>query len=167
MRKLRSDIPEDSHDGKEDLKDLASDEETEILLSVATDEPHIPFLPKSYVTRVYPEQMLCANPVDLEQVEPYEEKIYIDNCFSTFSNHNPFTQTCFKQVLNINQTNGREKTPQKRQTDQSSSPRYLYTSEERERLRSCITSEDFLLPTNLLSNKSNHDRIYGFYYLVT
>jgi len=165
MRKLTSDIPQDYHDGKENLKDIVSDEETEILLSVAADGPHIPFLPESYVARLYPEQMLWASPVDMEQVEPYEE-IFIDNCFSTFSNHNPFTQTCFKQVVNMNHTHGREKTLKKSQTAQISSPRYFYTSEERERLRGCITSDDFLLPTNLLSNRSNHDRIYGFYYLV-
>ena len=170
MRKMISDIPKDSQSRKENVNGLEYDEETEISLNVATDGPSIlylqePCLPESYVTRVYPEQMLFASPVDLEQVEDCEE-IFTDFSFSIFSNHNQFTQTCLKQEENINKTHGRTKNSQKRHTVLTSSPRYYCTREDRERLRRCITSEDFLLPANLLSNRSNHDRIYGFYYLV-
>ena len=39
-------------------------------------------------------------------------------------------------------------------------------SENTERWRTRITTHDFLIPTNLLSYRSNTDRIYGFYYIV-
>eukprot|EP00090_Calanus_glacialis_P024618 TRINITY_DN38277_c0_g1_i1.p1 TRINITY_DN38277_c0_g1~~TRINITY_DN38277_c0_g1_i1.p1 ORF type:complete len:109 (-),score=23.11 TRINITY_DN38277_c0_g1_i1:22-348(-) len=106
--------------------------------------------------------MLWACPSSFE----YQEVVSTENFLmqvsvSSFSNHNQFTQTCHSQLEQQNNI----KIKSKKKTEEFSPPPYFHKLEDQERLKSCITSEDFLLPANLLSSKRSPDRIYGFYYL--
>jgi len=162
-KKYRTNKIEDSYHTIDDIKTNSIKEDKE-LSTVTTDGPNVlsvqeSSISDSYFARIYPEQMLFACTYALEnKIENALDKFQI----SRFSNHNQFTQMCLSsqdsqnKILEIVSTRHEEYLP----------PKYYYSSEDRERLRSCITSEDFLLPSNLLSKKSNKDRIYGFYYLV-
>ena len=89
-----------------------------------------------------------------------------DGSFSNYCNFNQFTQ---RSPLN-DLYNEPEVIParEKRILDYHedfSCQTTLFPEQQRQNI-SRITTQDFYLPTNLLSNMKTKDRIYGFYYIV-
>ena len=154
----------------QDIKDLKSEtvaEENILSSTVATDGPDIIAVQESiisdeYFARIYPEQVLWACPSAFENQEIESAEIFpMQVSVSSFSNHNQFTQTCHSQLEQQNNI----KIKSKKKTEELPPPPYFHKLEDQKGLKSCITSEDFLLPAYLLSSKKSPDRIYGFYYL--
>merc|ERR1719237_1542247 len=121
------------------------------LSTLATDGPNIltiqePLVSSISYTRMYPEQMLwaCTETRKREEEEQtvWRKMIEHDHTFSTYTycNFNQFTQR--------NLSDAYQNLP-----DVVPSPR-------------TISTQDFLIPMNLLSSRKSPDRIYGFYYLV-
>jgi len=150
--------------------------------ALATDGPNIIFVQEPLISRIsqirmYPEQMLWACPGAVECDDTDEEGVNKElESFSNYCNFNQFTQ---RSPLN-DLYNEPEVLPAPRQElcqdyqepthdcDQAlSCPSLLCDNQVvKERRRSKITTQDFLLPTNLLTNLKASERIYGFYYIV-
>eukprot|EP00092_Neocalanus_flemingeri_P001043 GFUD01001113.1.p1 GENE.GFUD01001113.1~~GFUD01001113.1.p1 ORF type:complete len:432 (+),score=63.12 GFUD01001113.1:46-1341(+) len=154
-----------------DIQELKNERKLKSKMSTyATDGPNIvtieePIISASSFVRMYPEQMLWACPSSTkQQLLVATEDSLSHSAVSSFSHYNQFTQFCNKDFNHNHILPQVVITPQQ---DTEDSP-YLniHSFEDHERWKSCITSQDFLLPANLLSKKKIPDRIYGFYYLV-
>ena len=156
-------------------------EKPQKLSTLATDGPNIIFVQEPLISplsqaRLYPEQMLwaCPGPGPLTEELPslsslellHSEEGALSN-YSSYCNFNQFTQRAPLDDL-YNEPEVLEARRGRHQCElEPSCPSLLCEdTENTERWRTRITTHDFLLPTNLLSYRSNTDRIYGFYYIV-
>ena len=145
------------------------------LSTLATDGPNIVFVQEPLISplsqaRLYPEQMLWACPGPGPLTEELSSQPHSQGSFSNYCNFNQFTQRAPLDDL-YNEPAVLEARRARRASHQCelepSCPSLLCEdSENTERWRTRITTHDFLIPTNLLSYRSNTDRIYGFYYIV-
>lgn len=161
-----------------DLDTIKERKAEQKMSTLATDGPNIIFVQEPLISpishvRMYPEQMLWACPGAIEydsQDTGVSEEL---ESFSNYCNFNQFTQ---RSPLN-DLYNEPEVLPAQRQEiyqepthdcDQSlSCPSLLCDNQVvKDRRKSQITTQDFLLPTNLLTNLKASERIYGFYYIV-
>jgi len=160
--------------------------------TLATDMPNIitikePTVSSISFARMYPEQMLWACPETPKKKEEFtwqswSKSLSKSQSFSTYNycNFNQFTQRNMEDSyqnlpgvlapVKLENADGNEnyidseddlKIPSVLMDD-----RKTWNEDDEERLKSCITTKDFLIPTNLLSSRKTHDRIYGFYYVV-
>jgi len=161
------------------------------LSTLATDMPNIitikePMVSSISFARMYPEQMLWACPETIKKEEDFSWKSWSKSfsayqSFSTYNycNFNQFTQRNMKDsyqnlpgVLAPVKPEKIEETYANNYDNDMKIPSVLmddrktWNEDDEERLKSCITTKDFLIPTNLLSSRKNPDRIYGFYYVV-
>lgn len=155
------------------------------LSTLATDGPNIitiqePLISSISYTRMYPEQMLWAcieTPKKEEEPNVWSRMIDFkpEHKFSTYTycNFNQFTQ----RNLNDAYQNLPDVVPppivRNVETPVDSEPILEDVEPKTPSLISTehtcptrMSTQDFLVPTNLLSNRKSPDRIYGFYYLV-
>jgi len=156
------------------------------LSTLATDGPNIltiqePLVSSISYTRMYPEQMLwaCTETKKREEEEHtvWRKMIEHDHTFSTYTycNFNQFTQRnlsdSYQNLPDVVTTPSPTKPFVETPVDSESLaeevepkiPSLLSTAETCPRT---ISTQDFLIPMNLLSSRKGPDRIYGFYYLV-
>ena len=151
------------------------------LSTLATDGPNIIFVQEPLISplsqaRLYPEQMLwaCPGPGPLTEDLPslsslellHSEEGALSN-YSSYCNFNQFTQRAplddlYTEPEVLEARRGRHQC----ELEPSCPSLLCEDTENTERWRTRITTHDFLIPTNLLSYRSNTDRIYGFYYIV-
>ena len=150
------------------------------LSTLATDGPNIIFVQEPLISplsqaRLYPEQMLWACPgpgpltedlPSLSSLELLHSEGSLSN-YSSYCNFNQFTQRAplddlYTEPEVLEARRGRHQC----ELEPSCPSLLCEDSENTERWRTRITTHDFLIPTNLLSYRSNTDRIYGFYYIV-
>ena len=156
-------------------------EKPQKLSTLATDGPNIIFVQEPLISplsqaRLYPEQMLwaCPGPGPLTEELPslsslellHSEEGALSN-YSSYCNFNQFTQRAplddlYTEPEVLEARRGRHQC----ELEPSRPSLLCEDTENTERWRTRITTHDFLLPTNLLSYRSNTDRIYGFYYIV-
>jgi len=157
------------------------------LSTLATDGPNIltiqePLVSSISYTRMYPEQMLWACTETPRREEPqtaWRKMVEQDHTFSTYTycNFNQFTQRnlsdAYQNLPDVVPPRDVSPPPSRRQVD---TPMDVWEEEEPKipsllsTAQTCpktISTQDFLIPTNLLSSRKSPDRIYGFYYLVT
>jgi len=168
----------DAEDGYDTIKALNSSWEEDklhgqIVATLATDGPNIVFVQEPVISplsqaRIYPEQMLWACPGAITDEDPWHSlhKMLEDGSFSNYCNFNQFTQ---RSPLN-DLYNEPEVIPAREKRihdyhEDFSCQTTLFPEQQRQNI-SRITTQDFYLPTNLLSNMKTKDRIYGFYYIV-
>lgn len=150
--------------------------EENCLSTLCTDGPSIVFVQEPMISpisqaRLYPEQMFWACPGAInEEDDDWKslEKLLEDGSFTNYCNFNQFTQ---RSPLNdlYNEPAvipAQPKQPVHECHQDLCCPSLLCTKHDHERRRYQITTQDFLLPTNLLSTMKTSDRIYGFYYIV-
>jgi len=163
------------------------EEELKKLSTLATDGPNIltiqePLVSSISYTRMYPEQMLWACTETPRREEPqtaWRKMVEQDHTFSTYTycNFNQFTQRnlsdAYQNLPDVVPPRDVSPPPSRRQVD---TPMDVWEEEEPKipsllsTAQTCpktISTQDFLIPTNLLSSRKSPDRIYGFYYLVT
>jgi len=155
------------------------------LSMLATDGPNIltiqePLVSSISYTRMYPEQMLwaCTETKKKEEEQTvWRKMIEHDHTFSTYTycNFNQFTQRnlsdAYQNLPEVVSTPSPAKpfvaTPVDNEPlveeSEPKIPSLLSTAETCPRT---ISTQDFLIPMNLLSTRKSPDRIYGFYYLV-
>jgi len=151
-------------------------EKPQKLSTLATDGPNIVFVQEPLISplshaRIYPEQMLwaCTGAVTEESWEDHH-KLLSDHTLGSFSNYCNFNQ--FTQRAPLDDLYNEPEVIEAQQ-HQCQHQCHLYPAcpsllceDNTESSRTRITTHDFLIPTNLLSYRSNTDRIYGFYYIV-
>jgi len=145
------------------------------LSMMATDMPNIitvqePLISPISYARMYPEQMLwaCPETPKEDKWDLWKKKLSTRKSSTYYSNFNQFTQRSpldaicqepeVMPPIKIEQHN-----PDHLEPEIPS----LLCPERTEKWKTCITTQDFLIPTNLLSTRKSPDRIYGFYYIVT
>jgi len=154
------------------------------LSTLATDGPNIltiqePLVSSISYTRMYPEQMLwaCTETKKHEEEEQtvWRKMIEHDHTFSTYTycNFNQFTQRnlsdTYQNLPDVVPSPAKPfvETPVDNEPlveeVEPKIPSLLSTAETCPRT---ISTQDFLIPMNLLSSRKSPDRIYGFYYLV-
>jgi len=154
------------------------------LSMLATDGPNIltiqePLVSSISYTRMYPEQMLwaCTETKRREDEEQtvWRKMIEHDHTFSTYTycNFNQFTQRnlndAYQNLPDVVPTPSKPfvETPVDIEPlveeVEPKIPSLLSTAQTCPRT---ISTQDFLIPMNLLSSRKSPDRIYGFYYLV-
>lgn len=156
------------------------------LSTLVTDGPNIitiqePLISSISYIRMYPEQMLWActeSPKREDESTVWQRMVDFknDHTFSTYTycNFNQFTQRNLNDVyknlpdvvpppaIRLNETP--MDSEEKVEDLEPKIPSLLSTE------HNCPTqmyTQDFLIPTNLLTSRKSPDRIYGFYYLVT
>jgi len=144
------------------------------LSMMATDMPNIitvqePLISPISYARMYPEQMLWACPETPKEDTwgNFRKKISTGHSFTNYSNFNQFTQRAplndlYQAPEVMPPVKTQNHNPEHLEPDMPS----LLCMEKTEKWRTCITTQDFLIPTNLLSSRKSPDRIYGFYYIV-
>ena len=118
----------------------------------------------------------CPSPVGGAEVDKMEtvNTLVSEESFSNYCNFNQFTQRSpLDDLYNSPSVLGAPPPPAPPQLaaqhechGEVACPSLLCSVQERDRRRHQITTQDFLLPTNLLTNMKTKDRIYGFYYIV-
>ena len=149
-------------------------EKPQKLSTLATDGPNIVFVQEPLISplsqaRLYPEQMLWACPsVGALTEESWQSgQQQSERSLSNYCNFNQFTQRAPLDDLYTEPEVLEARRAQHQADLEPSRPSLLCEdTENTERWRTRITTHDFLIPTNLLSYRSNTDRIYGFYYIV-
>ena len=132
----------------------------------------IHFHPLLVQARLYPEQMLwaCPSPVGGAEVDKMEtvNTLVSEESFSNYCNFNQFTQRSpLDDLYNSPSVLGAPGLGAQQECHgEVACPSLLCSVQERDRRRHQITTQDFLLPSNLLTNMKTKDRIYGFYYIV-
>jgi len=141
---------------------------------MVTDMPNIitvqePLISPISYARMYPEQMLWACP-ETPKEDPWEnfkKKISVGHSLTNYSNFNQFTQRAplddlYQAPEVLPPVKVQNHNPDHLEPEMPS----LLRIEKNEKWKTCITTQDFLIPTNLLSSRPSPDRIYGFYYIV-
>ena len=147
-------------------------EKPQKLSTLATDGPNIVFVQEPLISplsqaRLYPEQMLWACPgAGALTEESWQPSWHTEGSLSNYCNFNQFTQRAPLDDLYTEPEVLEVRRGQHQCELEPSCPSLLCDTENTERWRTRITTHDFLIPTNLLSYRSNTDRIYGFYYIV-
>ena len=114
----------------------------------------------------------CPSPVGGAEVDKMEtvNTLVSEESFSNYCNFNQFTQRSpLDDLYNSPSVLGSPLPGLAAQHEchgEVACPSLLCSVQERDRRRHQITTQDFLLPTNLLTNMKTKDRIYGFYYIV-
>jgi len=155
------------------------------LSTLVTDGPNIitiqePMISSISHIRMYPEQMLWActeSPKKEEELTVWNRMVDFNNAttFSTYTycNFNQFTQRNLRDAYQNLPDVVPPPTIRNIETPVDSEPIVeelepkipsLLSTEETCPKR--ISTQDFLIPTNLLSSRKSPDRIYGFYYLI-
>eukprot|EP00092_Neocalanus_flemingeri_P074775 GFUD01092532.1.p1 GENE.GFUD01092532.1~~GFUD01092532.1.p1 ORF type:complete len:343 (-),score=50.56 GFUD01092532.1:225-1253(-) len=141
---------------------------------MCTDMPNIitvqePLISQISYARMYPEQMLWACPETPKEDTwgNFKKKIYKGKSLTNYSNFNQFTQRAplddlYQAPEIMPPVKTQNLNPDHLEPDMPS----LLCGEKPEKWQTCITTQDFLIPTNLLSSRKSPDRIYGFYYIV-
>ena len=152
-------------------------ESTQKMSTLATDGPNIIFVQEPLISpisqiRMYPEQMLWACPGAVEDDEK-DQEILIQESFSNYCNFNQFTQRSplndlYNEPEVLPAPQQEQYQPPHHECHQGvACPSLLCDNHlQKERRKTQITTQDFLLPTNLLTNLKASERIYGFYYIV-
>jgi len=163
------------------------DKQNAKLSTLATDGPNIltiqePLVSSISYTRMYPEQMLWACTETKKRDEEEDQTVWRkmiehDHTFSTYTycNFNQFTQRNLSDTYQNLPDVVTPPSPAKHFVEtpidneplveevEPKIPSLLSTAETCPRT---ISTQDFLIPMNLLSSRKSPDRIYGFYYLV-
>jgi len=160
-------VPSPWAEKKETVRPRLSTMATDMPNILTVQEPHIS--PISYA-RMYPEQMLWACPETPKEDswETLRKRISSGHSFNKYSNFNQFTQRApLDDLYQAPEVMPPVKISQHNPEHQEPAVPSLLCQEKTEKWKTCITTQDFLIPANLLSSRKSPDRIYGFYYLVT
>lgn len=160
--------------------------ENKKLSTLATDGPNIitiqePLISSISYTRMYPEQMLWActeSPKKEDEFTVWNKMVHFNKrtSFSTYTycNFNQFSQRNLSDVYqNLPDVVPPPAIIRNIETPVDSEP---IVEDLEPKIPSLLSTEhtcptrmstqDFLIPTNLLSSRKSPDRIYGFYYLI-
>jgi len=157
------------------------EEELKKLSTLATDGPNIltiqePVVSSISYTRMYPEQMLWACTETPRREEPqtaWRKMVEQDHTFSTYTycNFNQFTQRnlsdAYQNLPDVVPPPNRSQVDSPMDVCEDEEPKIPSLLSTAQTCPKTISTQDFLIPTNLLSSRKSPDRIYGFYYLVT
>ena len=96
-----------------------------------------------------------------------------DHTFSTYTycNFNQFTQRnlsdAYQNLPDVVPPPNRRQVDSPMDVCEDEEPKIPSLLSTAQTCPNTISTQDFLIPTNLLSSRKSPDRIYGFYYLVT